>query len=119
MRITTRDIIAATAERYRLGIDELLGRRQARRFSRPRQIAMVAARRFTTDSLPKIGRAFHRDHTTIFSALAALEREPLPIPVLYEIVIAAQVIAARRQMRDLFNVQTLKRTGRAILEPVE
>jgi chromosomal replication initiator protein len=35
------------------------------RIARIRQIAFYLCRKHTTQSLPEIGRAFHRDHTTI------------------------------------------------------
>jgi chromosomal replication initiator protein len=48
---------------------DLLNERRSAVFVRPRQIAMYLARHMTDKSLPIIGRAFGRDHTTVFHAV--------------------------------------------------
>ncbi|MDO8837996.1 MAG: helix-turn-helix domain-containing protein [Parvibaculum sp.] len=46
----------------------LLPQCRARRFSRPRMLAMWLARQHTDLSLPQIGRRWERDHTTVIHA---------------------------------------------------
>lgn len=48
---------------------EMRGPRQTRAVAWARQAAMAAVREETPYSLPKIGRAFNRDHTTVLHAL--------------------------------------------------
>jgi len=117
-RILTRDIIAATAARCRVSVDDLKGTKTERRVSRPRQIAMLAARTLTGESFPKVGRAFNRDHTTVWHAIRALEKKPPHPFAIYEIRIAAGAIAAERQVRDLLNVREFHRNGKPVEERV-
>jgi chromosomal replication initiator protein len=63
--MTICQIQALVARRYQLCVRELLSRRRATQLVRPRQIAMWLAQHITPCSLPEIGRAFDRDHTTI------------------------------------------------------
>jgi chromosomal replication initiator protein len=59
-------VIGAVAERFGLGVDQLLGRDRSRDVALPRQIAMYLIREETDTSLPKIGQMLGgRDHTTI------------------------------------------------------
>ena len=69
------DIQAAVAAHFAISPLELVSRRRARRIARPRQIAMYLARELTPQSLPAIGRAFRRDHTTVMHACRVIERE--------------------------------------------
>ena len=63
------DIINATADYFRLGIDELTGTSRAQAIATARQIAMYLCRELTNLSLPKIGQLFGgRDHTTVMHA---------------------------------------------------
>jgi chromosomal replication initiator protein len=49
--------------------------RNARRFARPRQVAMYLARELTDHSLGRIGYYFgRRDHTTVIFAIATVEK---------------------------------------------
>jgi len=50
-------------------VDELLSRRMASKFVNARHKAIWRAAQETNYSLPRLGRLFHRDHTTILSAL--------------------------------------------------
>ena len=47
--------------------------RRDRSIARPRQIAMYLAKDLTSKSLPEIGLAFGRDHTTILHAIRLIE----------------------------------------------
>lgn len=62
------------AEFYGLDLREFLSLQRARRVARPRQVAMYLARKFTTRSLPEIGRRFGgKDHTTVLHACRRVE----------------------------------------------
>lgn len=68
MQISTAAIMAATAEYFETTIEELRGPGKTRALAQSRQIAMYLCRELTDLSLPKIGQAFGRDHTTVMYA---------------------------------------------------
>ncbi|NBH74531.1 chromosomal replication initiator protein DnaA [Rodentibacter pneumotropicus] len=68
-RLVTIDNIQKTvAEYYRIKVSDLKSKSRQRSVTRPRQIAMALAKELTNRSLPEIGRAFERDHTTVLNA---------------------------------------------------
>lgn len=66
-----RAIIAATAAEC--GVTEAQILSSQRQFALARQVAMYLARRLTPASLPAIGRAFRRDHSTVLHAVRLIE----------------------------------------------
>ena len=59
---------------FNLNIQEMLSPRRSRSLARPRQIAMYLAKKYTTNSLPEIGRKFsNRDHTTVIHAVKKID----------------------------------------------
>ncbi|AQT77964.1 chromosomal replication initiation protein DnaA [Mycolicibacterium litorale] len=68
MQISTAAIMAATAEYFDISVEELRGPGKTRALAQSRQIAMYLCRELTDLSLPKIGQAFGRDHTTVMYA---------------------------------------------------
>ena len=68
MQISAATIMAATAEYFDTTVEELRGPGKTRALAQSRQIAMYLCRELTDLSLPKIGSAFGRDHTTVMYA---------------------------------------------------
>ncbi len=66
--VTIENIQKVVAEYYRIKVADLKSKSRARSVTRPRQIAMALAKELTNKSLPEIGRAFERDHTTVLNA---------------------------------------------------
>ena len=67
--ISPTDIITATAQYFRLSVDDLYGSSRSQSVATARQIAMYLCRERTNLSLPKIGQLFgNRDHTTVMYA---------------------------------------------------
>lgn len=66
--VTIENIQKVVAEYYRIKVADLKSKSRARSVTRPRQIAMALAKELTNRSLPEIGRAFDRDHTTVLNA---------------------------------------------------
>ena len=66
--ISSALIMAATAEYFDTTVEELRGPGKTRALAQSRQIAMYLCRELTDLSLPKIGQAFGRDHTTVMYA---------------------------------------------------
>ena len=61
-------IQSIVAEYYHVDLDELLGPKRSKNINSPRQIAMYFCRALTENSLPAIGKAFNRHHTTVMYA---------------------------------------------------
>jgi chromosomal replication initiator protein len=68
MQISAATIMAATAEYFDTTVEELRGPGKTRALAQSRQIAMYLCRELTDLSLPRIGQAFGRDHTTVMYA---------------------------------------------------
>ena len=66
--VTAPLIIAQTAAYFGYSTEELCGPRRTQNLVTARQIAMYLCRELTNLSLPKIGQAFDRDHTTVMNA---------------------------------------------------
>ncbi|TQK18051.1 chromosomal replication initiator protein [Microbacterium sp. SLBN-154] len=67
--ISPTDIITATAQYFKLTVDDLYGSSRSQAVATARQIAMYLCRERTNLSLPKIGQLFgNRDHTTVMYA---------------------------------------------------
>ena len=62
-----------TAEYFQLQPQNLKSNSKERKIAQPRQIAMYLSKVLTTHSLPEIGAAFDRDHTTIMHAVRTIE----------------------------------------------
>ncbi|MGD9622121.1 MAG: chromosomal replication initiator protein DnaA [Mycolicibacterium sp.] len=75
MQISAAAIMAATAEYFETSIEELRGPGKTRALAQSRQIAMYLCRELTDLSLPKIGQAFGRDHTTVMYAEKKIRAE--------------------------------------------
>ncbi|MDX2376237.1 chromosomal replication initiator protein DnaA [Microbacterium sp. LRZ72] len=67
--VSPTDIITATAQYFKLTVDDLYGSSRSQAVATARQIAMYLCRERTSLSLPKIGQLFgNRDHTTVMYA---------------------------------------------------
>ena len=74
-QISTAIIMAATAEYFEITVEELRGPGKTRPLAQARQVAMYLCRELTDLSLPKIGQAFGRDHTTVMYAERKIRAE--------------------------------------------
>ncbi|HTI86329.1 MAG TPA: helix-turn-helix domain-containing protein [Alphaproteobacteria bacterium] len=68
------EFISAAADLEGATPDEVRGTNRRRRISRSRQAAMWLAFKMTAKSLPALGRAFQRHHTTVLYGIQAYER---------------------------------------------
>lgn len=68
------DVMRVVARRYGRTVLDLKSTRRCAPIVRPRQIAMYVAYKVTVHSTPRIGRAFHRDHTTVLHAIRKVRR---------------------------------------------
>ncbi|PTU31379.1 chromosomal replication initiator protein DnaA [Stenotrophobium rhamnosiphilum] len=87
-RMVTMDNIKRTVSTYyNIRLTDLSSPRRTRSLARPRQIAMALSKELTQHSLPEIGEAFGKDHTTVLHAcrkVAELRHEDLKIREDYE-----------------------------------
>lgn len=72
--ITITQIQKLVATTYKLSVDELLSKNNARHISHPRQVAMYLCKHLTKHSYPEIGRAFGgKHHTTVIHSVEKIE----------------------------------------------
>ncbi len=74
-QISEAMIMVATADYFGTTVEELRGPGKTRSLAQSRQIAMYLCRELTDLSLPNIGRAFNRDHTTVMYAQKKIRNE--------------------------------------------
>jgi chromosomal replication initiator protein len=65
-----KELVAA---QFRTTVRHLSGPQRYRRLVRARQVAMWLARNTTSHSLPEIGWAFERDHTTVMHGIEKVD----------------------------------------------
>jgi chromosomal replication initiator protein len=85
--VTIDNIKRTVAAYYNIRVTDLNSPRRTRSLARPRQIAMALSKELTQHSLPEIGEAFGKDHTTVLHAcrkVVALRAEDLKIREDYE-----------------------------------
>ena len=72
--VTIQQIQKAVASTYKLTIEELISKNNARQISHPRQVAMYLCKHLTKHSYPEIGRAFGgKHHTTVMHSVEKIE----------------------------------------------
>jgi chromosomal replication initiator protein len=72
--VTIEQIQKAVAATYKLSVDQLVSKNNARQFSFPRQIAMYLCKKLTKHSYPEIGRAFGgKHHTTVIHSVEKIQ----------------------------------------------
>lgn len=68
--VTIEQIQKTVASAYKLTVDQLVSKNNARQFAFPRQIAMYLCKKLTKHSFPEIGRAFGgKHHTTVMHSV--------------------------------------------------
>jgi hypothetical protein len=77
-----KQVISAVANRYGVQLRDLVSDRRPRNVIRARQVAMYLAKELTGHSLPSIGRALLRDHTTVLHGCRQIAKLRLQDPKL-------------------------------------
>jgi len=75
INVTVEKILSAVSQTYGIPQTELKGRKRTKEIAFARNVAIYIIRRITDLSLPAIGKIFGRDHSTVFSAIGAIENE--------------------------------------------
>ncbi len=107
-------IVAVTAGFFDVDPQALTGESRARALSHPRQVAMWLCRDLTAMSLPAVGAAFSRDHTTVLYAEQKI-RDALAT----DTALAGQVGELTGRILAAAKVAHTPQvvTGRAVLDP--
>ena len=72
--VTIPQIQKSVAAAYKLSVEQLVSKNNARQFAFPRQIAMYLCKRLTNRSYPEIGRAFGgKHHTTVMHSFEKIQ----------------------------------------------
>lgn len=93
-RITVRAILDEVSAEFGVPVPEILSPWREERLLPARHASMALARRLTKLSLPQIGRAMRRDHTTVLAGIAAHERREAASP---EIAARTRAVSQRLQ----------------------
>ena len=72
--VTLENIQKTVADYYKLRVNDLTSDKRTRNLARPRQVAMFISKELTTHSLPEIGDAYKRDHTTVMHACRQIKK---------------------------------------------
>ncbi len=86
VRHTVEDIQARTCDAFGVSLDEMRSTSRAARIAWARQVAMYLSRELTDATLPAIGRAFDRNHTTVMHACKRTVERMAEDPAAYEAV---------------------------------
>ena len=73
--ITVDMIKHMVCRHYNIPASEIMSRSRKQCFSRPRQVAIYLARKYTDSPLQAIGKIFNRYHATALHAINSIERE--------------------------------------------
>lgn len=75
-KVTVDEIQKKVANHYAIKLSDMSSARHLRQVALPRQVAMYLSKKFTTLSLPEIGKNFGgRDHTTVIHAIKKIETD--------------------------------------------
>ena len=72
--LSLEQIIELTADHFNITVEQMHSNSRSKKICFPRQIAMYLCRTFTSYSLPVIGEAFGKDHTTIMHATDKMKK---------------------------------------------
>ena len=74
VKLTSKKIINAVTKKYGVSVDELKGRSRSQKVKDARQVCYYLMRKHTTMTLQAIGATFGKTHTSVISAIDAIEK---------------------------------------------
>ncbi|MCL2813732.1 MAG: chromosomal replication initiator protein DnaA [Oscillospiraceae bacterium] len=83
INVTVEKVLGAVSQAFGIHTAELKGRNRTKEVALARNVCIYIIRGITDLSLPAIGKIFGRDHSTVFSAIRAIENEIAVDPLLY------------------------------------
>ncbi len=94
-RLTVDAIKHVVCRHFGISHNDMISDRRDRRVQRPRMVAMYLARAFTPHSTLALGRFFHRDRTSLLSAVAkASQLIEEKHPISHDIAYLREVLSA-------------------------
>ena len=108
MTHTIEEVEMAVCARFCLPREAMRAPDRRRAVARPRQIAMFLARETTGQSLPRIGRHFCRDHTTVLHAMRRIAAM-----LASDAALASQVAGCRALLARTAQCKAAAETGAA------
>ncbi len=75
VNVTIEKVLEIVSKKYGVSEDEIRSKKKTNSVANARQIAMHVLRKTTELSLPKIGKIFNRDHSTVLSSINKVENE--------------------------------------------
>ena len=80
--VTAKKIVETVAKKYGIPVDEIYGRKRSKQIANARNVSIYIIRKITPLSLTAIANMFDRDHTTVMSAIRAVDTETKLNPLL-------------------------------------
>lgn len=85
-QITSKKIVSRVSKKYGISEDDIYGRKRSKPIANARNISMYIIRKLTDMTLVQIAQTFDRDHSTVMSAIKAVQDDISANP-LFEIEI--------------------------------
>jgi chromosomal replication initiator protein len=79
-QVSIENIQKTVADFYKIKVADMYSQKRSRNVARPRQLAMALAKELTHHSLPEIGDAFNKDHTTVLHACRKVDSLRVELP---------------------------------------
>ncbi|MCL1793855.1 MAG: chromosomal replication initiator protein DnaA [Oscillospiraceae bacterium] len=83
INVTVEKVLGTVSQSFGVSPADLKGRNRTKEVSLARNVSIYIIRNITDLSLPAIGRIFGRDHSTVHSAIGAIEKEIEGDPALH------------------------------------
>lgn len=83
--ITVNNILDIVADYFNVDKEDILSGGREQHIATPRQIAMFLARKYTGLSMPALGRAFGKHHTTIVYACKKIRKDSNLTDILFDL----------------------------------
>jgi chromosomal replication initiator protein len=74
LTITVERIQEVVSAHFKVPLHLLMSNKRSKEVAMARQVAMYLARELTRNSLPDIGKQFHKDHTTVIHGCDKIRR---------------------------------------------
>ena len=81
LEVTIDKIFAAVVKKYNVPREEITGKKRAKEIMTPRHISIYLIREITELSLPRIGKIFDRDHSTMLSSCEWVQKKIIHDPL--------------------------------------
>ena len=81
LAVTLEKIFAATAKKYSVTKEEIVGKKRTKEIMQARHVAVYLIREITEISFPTIGKMFGKDHSTTHSSYEWVKKKIIQSPL--------------------------------------